>query len=183
MFANQFLDYQSWSKEIDEKKKRDEEKRIKLQKRNEKRKKIDFRKYVEKHGNYWKGPAGLLIPMEKKAVPSLDRVNSTSYLLSNNGDICVGQTLAGSNRGGYTDDEYREAFGELREDGKWYWHEYIEPTDVSNFPTEDDWKEEEEKEEEKSPIDNSFLPFQTEIEVIRDTEDTIDDELVGVRLD
>lgn len=121
MFTNQFLDYQSWVKEIDEDKKREEEETIKAEQDIKKNLEESMKKYRELHGDYWEGPAGVLIPLEICEVQSLDGINATSYMLLENGKILVMQTSLGGRGDPLTDSEYRMRYAELRDDGKWYW--------------------------------------------------------------
>ncbi len=118
-FACQFLDYQAWCREMDEEAeiqkikadKQREETRIQHQK--------DLKNYRKKYGNYWEGPAGVMIPLRIGKVPALDGMNTCSWMFMH-GISCM-QTLLGGNAPGYTNEEYHDQFAELNEDGKWYW--------------------------------------------------------------
>lgn len=91
-----FFDYQEWCNEVDSK--YEQENKIFKQKREEENKiyKQLIEEYKRQKGNYWYySDANVYVPISKKSVPSLDKVNSTHY------DFYIGKVLhsqKGSNR-------------------------------------------------------------------------------------
>ncbi len=120
-FASQFLDYSSWTRDMDkQEEERKEKERIEREKC-EKQVQMQKDNYIKKNGYFWTGPADVKIPLSIRRVPSLDRVNSTSYSLTDGGTCQVSNTVLGTNKQPYTTDEYREKFA-IYTNGDWYWN-------------------------------------------------------------
>jgi hypothetical protein len=75
-----------------------------------------------KYGDYWIGPANVLIPWEIQTVPDIDGCNRCGYYIKdeNNYSISSSEVWCGDSLR-YTEKQYRDIFAEQRADGKWYW--------------------------------------------------------------
>jgi hypothetical protein len=69
--------------------------------------------YIEIHGNYWQHPQieNCYIPITRRSVPSLDKVNTISIWLQDNGEYMTPMTLVGRIGGeDWTKEEYCELY-------------------------------------------------------------------------
>lgn len=107
-----------------ERKKREKEKEEKLRKKMEEerikrvQKQVEeynrrLNDYIEIHGNYWRHPEieNCYIPITTKSVPALDKVNTISIWLQDNGEYMTPMTLVGRIGGeDWTKEEYCELY-------------------------------------------------------------------------
>ena len=115
-----------------ERKKREKEKEEKIRKKMEEeyikreQKQVEeynrrLNDYIEIHGNYWRHPdiENCYIPITRKSVPALDKVNRISIWLQDNGEYMTPMTLVARIGGeDWTKEEYCELYcREVIEDG------------------------------------------------------------------
>ena len=99
--------------------KKAEEERKRKHEEAQKRAKEAMDRYRKEHGDYWEY-FGCYIPLERRAVPAKDKVNTVSMFIDSDGNVSQMETLVGRIGGSdYTQEEYRAKYCQER-NGKYY---------------------------------------------------------------